>query len=75
MDEANERVVRIDCSECVLEHTAACDDCVVGWLIARDPGGAVVVEAGELDALRSLARAGLAPVLRHRRRRLPIHPG
>ncbi len=61
-------VLRIDCAECVLEGTSACVDCVVTFLVDREPGEAVVVDAAEVRALGALARGGLAPVLRHRRR-------
>jgi hypothetical protein len=63
-----EDVLRIDCAECVLEGTSACHDCVVTFLIGREPGTAVVVDAAEVRALRALAQGGLAPALRHRRR-------
>jgi hypothetical protein len=61
-------VLRIDCAECVLDGTSACVDCVVTFLVGHDPGTAVVVDAAEVRALRTLARGGLAPALRHRRR-------
>ena len=61
-------VLRIDCADCALQGTAACVDCVVTFLVDRDPGTAVVVDAAEARALRALARGGLAPALRHRRR-------
>ena len=58
----------IDCGECALEGTSACVDCVVTYLVGHEPGEAVVVDAAEVRALATLADAGLAPVLRHRRR-------
>lgn len=61
-------VLRIDCAECVLEGTAACADCVVTFLVGREPGAVVTVDAAEARTLGALARGGLAPVLRHRRR-------
>ena len=61
-------VLRIDCGECVLDGTAACADCVVTFLVGHEPGTAVVVDAAEVRALGALARGGLAPALRHRRR-------
>ena len=61
-------VLRIDCGECVLDGTAACADCVVTFLVGHEPGTAVVVAAAEVRALGALARGGLAPALRHRRR-------
>jgi len=61
-------VLRIDCAECALEGTSACVDCVVTFLVDREPGTAVLVDASEARTLGALARGGLAPVLRHRPR-------
>jgi hypothetical protein len=58
----------IDCEECVMDGTDACDDCVVSFLVGRRPGEAVVIDATEQRAVRMLAEAGLIPDLRHRRR-------
>lgn len=63
-----DRSIRIDCDECVMQHTPTCDDCVVTFLCARAPDEAVVINAAEVRALRVLGRGGLAPHLRHRRR-------
>lgn len=70
MDGARDRgeAFTIDCDECVMQGTAACDDCVVTFLCSREPGEAVVVDVDEARAMRSLARAGLVPELRHVRR-------
>jgi len=45
--------------------TNACDDCVVSFILRRDPGEAVVVDVEEERALRALHDGGLAPKLRH----------
>jgi hypothetical protein len=58
----------IDCDECVMQATDACTDCVVTFLIDRDPDAAVVINAAEARAVRMLGRAGLVPRLRHERR-------
>jgi hypothetical protein len=58
----------ISCSDCVMEGSEACADCVVTFLCSREPGEAVVIDADEARALRLLERGGLAPTLRHRRR-------
>ena len=60
--------LRISCDDCALQRTAACDDCVVTYLLDRDPHDAVVVEVDELRALRTLGAGGLVPVLRHEAR-------
>ena len=49
--------------------TAACDDCVVSFIVEREPGDAVVIDADEERALRALGDGGLVPHLRHRARR------
>jgi hypothetical protein len=58
----------IDCDACVMQHTPACDDCVVTFICAAEPGGAVVIDVAEARALRLLNESGLLPELRHRRR-------
>jgi hypothetical protein len=58
----------ISCSDCVMEGTDACADCVVTFLCEREPDEAVVIDVEEARALRLLERGGLAPSLRHRRR-------
>ena len=68
----------IDCSECALQNTSACEDCVVTVLLAMTPvaehdddegsGSAtaqplIELAADEEEALRHLAEAGMvAPV-------------
>lgn len=55
----------IDCDDCALQHTEACEDCVVTFLLER-PAGPVVLESAEADAVRNLQAAGLAPSSRYR---------
>jgi hypothetical protein len=57
----------ISCDDCRMQRTATCDDCVVSFIVGRDPGDAVVVDAAEARAVRMLADAGLVPRLRHSR--------
>ena len=45
--------------------TTACDDCVVSFIVNREPGDAVIVDADEERALRNLHAGGLVPRLRH----------
>ena len=54
----------IDCDCCALRDTDACDDCVVSFLLEREPDDAVVIDADEARAMRMLERAGLVPTLR-----------
>ncbi len=58
----------ISCHDCTMQHTAACDDCVVTFLCDRDLGEGLVIDAAEARAVRMLSRAGLTPGLRHARR-------
>jgi hypothetical protein len=54
----------IDCDCCALHHTGACEECVVTFLLEREPDDAVVIDADEARAMRMLERAGLVPTLR-----------
>jgi hypothetical protein len=60
----------IDCDECVMAGTNACDDCVVSFILRREPGEALVIDAEEERALRTLQGGGLVPELRHHPRRV-----
>ncbi len=57
----------IDCDACVMQHTDACDDCIVTAILGTDDG---VVELGDAEAfaLRNLADAGVVSPLRLVRR-------
>jgi hypothetical protein len=57
-------VTTIDCDECSLQGTSACDDCVVTFL-CRPERSAVVIDMAEARAVRLLGEAGLVPALRH----------
>jgi hypothetical protein len=59
------KVLTIDCDACVMRATGACDDCVVSFVVEREPGAALVIDVAEERAVRMLARAGLVPELRH----------
>ncbi len=58
----------IDCADCRHRRTPVCDDCVVSFIVGRQPGDAVVVDAEEARAVRLLEQAGLVPGVRHSRR-------
>ena len=59
-----------------MQHSDACEDCVVTFLLDHDAGEdseparghGIVIDADEARAVRLLSRAGLAPDLRHSRR-------
>jgi hypothetical protein len=57
----------IDCTDCSHRQTAVCDDCVVSFIIGRQPDDAIVVDADEARAVRLLEQAGLVPGVRHSR--------
>ena len=59
------RHMLIDCDECVMQGTAACDECVVTHILGREPGHAVVLDLAEERALRTMTEAGLVPGLLH----------
>lgn len=67
---ASEPVLRIDCDECSLQFTSACEDCVITFLCGAEPArpaSPVVVDLAEARAMRVMGEAGLAPPLRHTR--------
>jgi hypothetical protein len=55
----------IDCDECSLQGTGACDDCVVTFLLGAERSTSVVIDMAEARAVRLLGDAGLVPGLRH----------
>jgi len=52
--------VRIDCNDCAMQHTVACDDCIVTALLDRRDE-AVVLDLEQARAIKALQRGGLAP--------------
>jgi len=61
----NSHTISISCDDCELRNTEACDDCLVSFVLGRDPDDAVVIDVAEARALRMLSGAGLVPGLRH----------
>jgi hypothetical protein len=55
----------IDCADCMHQNTTVCEDCVVSFLVGRQPEDAIVVDADEARAVRMLEQAGLIPGIRH----------
>lgn len=58
-------VLMISCDTCIMQHSGACDDCMMNAL-CDDDRGAVVLSLQELREVRLLAKSGLVPTLRHR---------
>ena len=56
----------ISCSDCVMQHTAACEGCIVTHVLDRAPDDAVVFDLATERAIRLLARAGMIPSSRFR---------
>ena len=54
--------MHIDCDTCIGQHTDACDDCVVTFILHS--GSSLDLETEELEALDVLAEEGLVPRLR-----------
>ena len=58
-------MLTIDCDTCTMRNTDTCADCVVTFVVGRNPGEALVIDVEAERAVRLLARAGLVPGLRH----------
>lgn len=56
----------IDCSACPMRGVDNCDDCLVSFIVDREPG-AIVFDAAEERALRELSKAGMLPELKLKR--------
>ena len=63
-----ETTLSISCDDCEFDGTDTCKDCVVTFLLNREPEDAVIFDASVARAVRLLNDAGLVPALRHRRR-------
>ncbi len=58
----------INCGDCAMIDTDHCRDCLVSFILDREPDDAVIIDAAEARAVRLLSRAGLVPDLKHRHR-------
>ena len=57
--------ISIDCNDCVMQGTDACDGCIVTFICDRESTDAVIIDAAEARAVRLLNRSGLVPPVRH----------
>jgi hypothetical protein len=57
----------IDCEGCTGRQLNACGDCVVSFILEREPDDALIIDAAEARAVRLLGNAGLVPPLRFER--------
>jgi hypothetical protein len=58
----------ISCEDCAMQNSDVCDDCLVSFILSRDPDDAVVIDADEARALRMMTKVGLVPRARHVKR-------
>ena len=63
-----ETTLSVSCNDCEFDGTDTCNDCVVSFLLNREPEDAIVFDASVARAVRLLNGVGLVPELRHRRR-------
>ena len=63
----SDEALHIDCDDCVMAGTDACDDCIVTFIVNRPRQDPVVVDADQVDAVRLLGRAGLVGESRYLR--------
>jgi hypothetical protein len=55
----------INCDDCRMRDSSACEECVVTFICDGAPPGRISIDAAEVRALRLLGRSGLVPPLRH----------
>ena len=58
----------IDCKDCEMYQTDHCEDCFVMAVLTRRGEEPLELEEDERKAMASLQKAGLAPILKFRRR-------
>jgi hypothetical protein len=56
--------MRIDCTECMMQGTAACRDCVVSHILVADFATPIELDVARTDAIGALVKGGLVPTLR-----------
>jgi hypothetical protein len=59
------KLLTIDCDDCCMKGTSACDDCVVTFICSREPDQAVIFDVAEERAVRMVIKSGMVPRLRH----------
>ena len=67
-DGSGDGAFTVDCADCSHRLTSVCDDCIVSFIVGREPEDALVVDADEARAVRLLEQAGLVPGVRHQPR-------
>lgn len=56
----------ISCFNCVMQHSAVCDGCIVTHVLDRAADDAVVFDLATERVMRLLAKAGMIPSSRFR---------
>ncbi len=65
---AMDRAITVDCDGCRGREMDACGDCVVTFILGREPDDALIIDADEARAVRLLGEGGLVPPLRFEKR-------
>jgi hypothetical protein len=70
MSEMNRWGVTINCDDCRMQCTSACDDCVVSFLLRDDEANEtdhvpLVLDLDQVRVVRLLGKAGLVPDLKY----------
>jgi hypothetical protein len=76
-DMEHDTTLHVDCEQCVMQHTTACDDCLVSVVLQMtdeatpaafsripSPDKPMEFDEAEASAIHALAEAGLVPRLR-----------
>jgi hypothetical protein len=63
-----DQTITVDCDGCRGRENDACGDCVVSFILGREPDDALIIDAAEARAVRLLGNAGLVPPLRFENR-------
>lgn len=58
----------IDCKQCEMYESDHCRDCFVMAVLSRKEDSVLVIEPEEQPAIDTLQQAGLAPVLKFKRK-------
>lgn len=58
----------IDCQECAGYESESCEDCFVMAVLSHRPGSPLEIDSDQQTAIKSLQEAGLAPVLKFKRK-------
>lgn len=55
----------IECDSCIKQDSDACGDCIVAFVVSREPDDAVVFDVAAYAAVKRLQRAGLVADSQH----------